>query len=47
MQNNTVADEAINLAFSKLFDNLLSSYLKRKKIDYMLVKYTMIYCKIN
>lgn len=31
MQNNTVADEDIDLAFSKLFDNLLSSYLKRKK----------------
>ena len=30
MQSNTVADEDINLTFCKLFDNLLSSYLKRK-----------------
>lgn len=30
MQNNTVADEDINLIFSKLFDNLLSSYKKEK-----------------
>jgi len=30
MQSKTVADEDINLTFGKLFDNLLSSYLKRK-----------------
>lgn len=30
MQNNTIVDKNIKLAFYKLFDNLLSSYLKRK-----------------
>lgn len=45
MQNNNVADYDINFAFSNFFDNLLSSYLKKKKLNNMLVKYIMIYYK--